>query len=117
MRQPVHRPAGIGLTIACLHFALLAQAVEAGAQVGTVSGRVTDEGGIGIRWANVIIPGAQLGAESDSYGRFFFPRVPEGAYTIRARCVGYEPAERSNVHVKANDKTKVYFVLHAKYSM
>ena len=117
MNPPVHRPGRVGLILACLPILVLAQSARAAIDAAAVSGRVSNEDGIGILYANVLILGAQLGAQSDSNGHFAFPRVPDGTYTMRVHAVGYQSIERPNIHVKANGTTKVNFSMSPKYPM
>src|SRR5437867_1736493 len=81
------------------------------AQTGTMSGRVVDEGGVGLPGANVLLKGSRIGAVADDGGRFHILKVPVGTYTVIARTVGFAPSERAGVRVRANQDTIVEFKL------
>ncbi|HET9683179.1 MAG TPA: SusC/RagA family TonB-linked outer membrane protein [Gemmatimonadaceae bacterium] len=69
----------------------LAFAAPAGAQgVGTVVGRVTDQGTQApVEGVQVLVVGSQRGTQTDAQGRYSIGGVPVGAHDIRARRVGY----------------------------
>jgi len=61
------------------------------AQGGTVRGRVADTAGAPLAAAIVSIEGTGLRVASDVAGGYEIRGVPGGAYTLRARLLGYVP--------------------------
>src|SRR5437762_13740665 len=62
----------------------------AGAQQGTVAGRVTDQANGQPRvGARVTIMGTSLSAQTNAGGRYSLSRVPGGANTVRVSAGGY----------------------------
>ena len=67
----------------------------AGAQQGTVAGRVTDQAnGQPLVGARVTIMGTSLIAQTNAEGRYTLPRVPGGQLTVRATAVGFGAGSR-----------------------
>ncbi|MFQ5825560.1 MAG: carboxypeptidase-like regulatory domain-containing protein, partial [bacterium] len=61
------------------------------AQMGSITGRVTEEGSKSpLPYANVQIVGTNMGAATNMKGDFVIQRVPAGTYTIKASYVGYQ---------------------------
>ena len=59
-----------------------------------IRGRVQDTHGRGIPGAEVFIQGTPWGAAADENGDYAIPSVPEGKYTLIARCMGYRTVYR-----------------------
>ena len=68
MNQQVARMASIALSLAHFVFANTVDASHSDDQSGTIAGKVVDERGIGIQWANVVILNCQRGAQTDRTG-------------------------------------------------
>jgi len=65
-------------------------------------GRVLDEKGEGVPFANVVLfkEGLQLGGTtSDIDGKYEFKRIPTGIYTVRCSYVGFHPHEINAIRV------------------
>jgi|GEM_PF-4045458 len=74
-----------------------------GTLVGTVTDSTTGEPLLG---ALVIVPGTTLGVETDSLGRFEFPRVPIGTYKIKVGVTNYHRMRSyTGVPIHADDTT------------
>lgn len=58
---------------------------------GTIKGKVTDEKGEAIAYAQVIIEGTTMGDAADQNGDYEIKNVPPGTYTLRTRVIGYRP--------------------------
>jgi TonB-linked SusC/RagA family outer membrane protein len=85
---------------------------NAQAQTGRVSGVVTDSATslpiIGVTLTlnpAGVRSGTQLEARSDEAGRYAFPAVNAGTYTLELRRLGYRPLSRANVVVTAGATT------------
>jgi hypothetical protein len=77
---------------------------------GKILGKVTDQRGEGVPYANVIIKGTQLGGRGSAEGSYFITKVPVGKYRVATRAMGYAPSERS-VEVSADQTTVVNFTV------
>jgi outer membrane receptor for ferrienterochelin and colicins len=82
--------------------ALMAIAMPAAAQTGTIAGKVTSVTGTSINGAQVR---ATVGARtvsstlSDQNGDYRLPDIPPGTYTVSARRIGFREASSVNVNV------------------
>ena len=98
-----------------LGVALTVLALPAGAQTGSISGRVT-EAGTGRGIANVgvrAISGlrAVAGAYSDENGVFRIVNVPAGTYTVEARIIGHQLTRVEGVSVGAGATASAAIVM------
>ena len=75
------------------------QAQTTGTITGTVIDSRTKEPLIGV---NVIVIDTNMGASTDSEGRYIIQRVPVGAYRLRFDYIGYEPLLKTDVIVKSS---------------
>ena len=78
-----------------LFFVLLGTIVQAQAQTGTVSGRVTDDRNAGVPGATVLISGTTIGTATNSDGSYILSNVPAGLQTIVVSFVGYTSFSKS----------------------
>jgi len=85
--------------VAALALLVAASSLAAQATTGKVEGTVTDQQGAPITNAQVSIVGTSFGSLTDNKGYYFFNNVPVGTYTLRARFIGYTPAEVHGVRV------------------
>ncbi|MBC8345798.1 MAG: TonB-dependent receptor [Candidatus Marinimicrobia bacterium] len=74
------------------------------AQTGNISGKVTDENGLPLPGANVVVDGTSMGAAAGGDGSFSVTNVPNGTYTVTASVIGYASASES-VTVSDGDAT------------
>lgn len=75
---------------------------------GRLKGKITDETGEGVPFANVIVEkgGTQVGgASTDFDGNYDINPIPPGTYTLKASCVGYNAFIMSGVVIPANKIT------------
>jgi len=87
---------------------LLATCTMAMAQQGRLKGKITDDTGEPVPFANVIIEkgGSQMGgASSDFDGNYDINPIPPGTYTLKASCVGYNAFQVNNIIIPANKIT------------
>lgn len=67
-----------------------------GSFVGTIRGRVTEAGsGRPIAGAQVLVAGTPRGAVTSAGGEYALTGVAAGTHTLRARIIGFQPAERT----------------------
>ncbi|HXI21958.1 MAG TPA: TonB-dependent receptor plug domain-containing protein, partial [Gemmatimonadales bacterium] len=100
----VHRQ---GVLASALLLNLLAVA-PAAAQSGIVEGRVTDSTGGAIPGAVLTVDQTSLHATTTPEGRYVLRGVPTGTRTVRARAIGYTPAQRQ---VEVSGTVTLDFVL------
>lgn len=60
---------------------------------GTVTGRVTDAGGIPLAGASVVITGTGMGVAADNEGRYALRGLRMGSYNLRISFTGYETVD------------------------
>lgn len=83
-------------------------------QLGSISGTVTaTETGTPLVRAGVSLVGTRLIAETDAGGRYVISGVPVGTHRLRARMLGYAPADTSVV-VEEGQEAVVNFQLKAQ---
>lgn len=67
---------------------------------GIITGRIFDaKTKSPLGFANITIPGTNLGAESDSLGNFYVRRVPVGLRRVKAQFIGYIPQIKTDILV------------------
>jgi len=72
------------------------------AQMFNIEGKVTDEKGIPLLGANVILTGTNFGAATDVRGYFKIEKVPAGKYRLKVSSIGYQKIVRA-VELKKRD--------------
>src|SRR2546425_8347869 len=85
---------------AALALLVAASSLAAQATTGKIEGTVTDQQGAPIANAQVTVVGTAFGALTSDKGYYFINNVPVGTYTVRARFIGYTPAEVPSVRVQ-----------------
>ncbi len=75
-----------------------------------IRGKIMNTDGNPIPDAEVIIEGTIWGAAANVKGFFEIKNIPEGKYTLVAKCMGYRPAYKELV-VKENDEVYLNFIL------
>lgn len=83
------------------------------AQTGNIQGTISDENGIYLPGANVMITSLTKGAISDFDGRFTLVDVPEGTYTLKVSYLGYSDIQQE-VTVTSNTTTEVSLYIEPK---
>lgn len=81
---------------------------------GRIEGRVRDTQGTPIMNAQVLIVGTALAAQTNAHGYYTIDKVPEGAITMRAAFVGYQPVEVIHVRVRARQTVTQDFALEKR---
>ena len=81
------------------------------AQTGNIQGTLSDENGIYVPGANVLITDLSKGAISDFDGRFTLIGVPEGNHTLQISYLGYAPIQQ-DVNVTAGETTVINLTMN-----
>ena len=106
-RGPLQVPAwAAALLLGLLSLGTLATSAQA--QTGSITGKITDDSGVGVPYANVILKGTQLGGRANADGKFTILKVPVGTYTMATKMMGYASVEKM-VQVNANQTATVDF--------
>ncbi len=86
-RGPLQVPAwAAALLLGLLSLGTLATSAQA--QTGSITGKITDDSGVGVPYANVILKGTQLGGRANADGKFTILKVPVGTYTMATKMMG-----------------------------
>ncbi len=100
------------LTVACL---IPAEALAQGETTSAIVGEVRDATGAVVAEATVTITNHETGlkreAKTDQAGRFNFPQLKPGPYTVRVEAHGFEPRQDDNVVSSLGQKQTVEFTL------
>nr|WP_299072391.1 TonB-dependent receptor [uncultured Allomuricauda sp.] len=94
-------------------FTLLLAPIFLFAQTGNIQGTISDENGIYLPGANIMITSLAKGAISNFDGRFTIVDIPEGTYTLKVSYLGYSDIEKE-VTINANETTEVSFFIEPK---
>jgi hypothetical protein len=84
--------------------------VRAVPQYGVVDGVVTDTGLVPLKGAEVVIVRTSIRVPTPESGHFQITRVPEGAYILIVRLLGYRPIS-SIVQVPAGDTLRLAYAM------
>jgi len=107
-----------GLVVFSLILAVGSFAVLSAAGLGTVGGQVLDLKGKAVADARVTLQDSEGGhlqtTETNTQGRFWFPSLPEGQYSVRASDPGRVSQWRQNVWVSPGHQTDVTLQLRPK---
>jgi hypothetical protein len=99
-------------TAACL---IPAPALGQGETTSAIVGQVRDSTGASVVGATVMIVNSETGlrrsAKTDDAGRFNFPQLKPGAYSVKAEAQGFEPQQIDNVVASLGQKQTVDFTL------
>lgn len=96
-----------------LLYLLLVLPVILHAQSGNIQGTISDENGIYLPGANVMITSLSKGAISDFDGKFTLVDIPEGTYSLMVSYLGYANLEQE-VLVNANETTEISLFIEPK---
>ena len=104
--------ASLALTVACL---LPAEALAQGETTSAIVGEVRDATNAVVPGATVTITNHETGlkrsAKTDDAGRFNFPQLKPGTYSVRVEARGFEPRQNDNVVAGLGQKQTVDFTL------
>ena len=100
--------------------ALSVQARGQGETTSAIQGQATDMTGAVVPGAAVTVTsrdtGSKRSAKTDEAGRFNFPQLKPGAYTVRVEAQGFQPQEADNVFSGLGQKQTVNFILRVARS-
>ena len=82
------------------------------AQEGVVRGTITDENGIYVPGASVMIEELKKGTVTNFDGEFTLLDIPEGTYELSVKYLGYQTITEE-VEIAANETTSVKLVLNS----
>jgi hypothetical protein len=110
----------LDLILAVIASLLPAKALAQGETTSAIVGEVRDA-------TNAVVPGAivtvtnhetglKRSAHTDDAGRFNFPQLKPGAYSVRAEARGFEPRQNDNVVSGLGQKQRVDFTLNVARS-
>jgi hypothetical protein len=102
------------VALAALGFLLVASV--AGAQSASIRGTVRDASSRPMSNAEVVVEPAGRRARTDSAGHFAFESLEPKQFTVRARRVGYEPAEWT-IDLSKGGRVDIQLVLGARISV
>ncbi len=110
---------GLTLSVFCL-FLFPAQTLAQGETTSAIVGQVTDATSAAIPGATVTITNREIGlqrsAKTDDEGRFDFPQLKPGAYSVRVEAEGFDPQQNDNVFSGLGQKQTVNFTLKVAQS-
>jgi outer membrane receptor for ferrienterochelin and colicin len=109
------RPPGLLLAaLALTALPAVASSPRNAVAAGVITGRVTDESGRPLVWANVVLVGTRWGTSSSADGTYTIPEIPAGAYTVKVTMQGYEEQEIEGVLVGPASRPDLDFHLRQK---
>src|SRR5580700_9419329 len=104
--------AALVLTMACL---LPVDALAQGETTSAIVGEVTDTTNAVVSGATLTVTNHETGlkrsARTDDAGRFNFPQLKPGTYSVKVEALGFEPRENDNVVSGLGQKQTVDFTL------
>ncbi|HET9708238.1 MAG TPA: von Willebrand factor type A domain-containing protein [Gemmatimonadales bacterium] len=89
----------------------VAPPLSAPAGVGRIVGHVRDASGQPLVGAQVVVVGTRFTAVTDRVGTYAIAAVPEGAYSVQARFIGYALLELHGIRVMTDSTTTADFAL------
>ena len=112
------RIANCGLTLVAFCLLLFpAETLAQGETTSAIVGQVTDATNAAIPGATVTITnretGLQRSAKTDDEGRFNFPQLKPGAYSVKVEAEGFDPQQNDNVLSGLGQKQTVNFTLRS----
>ena len=103
------------LVVFFLLFLVTALGLPAFGQEATIVGTVTDATGLVVPNATIIVTHTSTGQarslKTSDAGQYVAPDLNIGNYTVRAEATGFKAAEKKNVVLNVNDRTRIDFVM------
>ena len=79
---------------------------------GKIQGSVSDQNGLPLPGANIMLAGTNRGAAADVNGFYIILNIPPGKYRLTAQMIGFKGSTKTNVIVNSARTTKVNFSLY-----
>src|ERR1700675_219819 len=102
------------------HFLLPAATFSQGETTSAIVGQVSDASGAAVPGATVTVTHKETGlrrsASTDNSGRFNFPQLKPGAYSVKVEVEGFEPLQNDAVSAALGQKQTVDFRLKIAHS-
>ncbi len=98
--------------IALLVLALLANVALFAGTTGKIAGKVKDQNGDPVPFANVLIEGLQQGAQTKENGTYIIINVQPGTYNLICSQMGYQASKTTGVKVNLDETTVVNISLN-----
>src|ERR1700676_1213930 len=99
----------------------LEPAAGQGETTSAIVGRVSDESGAPVPETGVTVTNKETGlkrfAKSDESGRFNFPQLPPGAYSVKVEAAGFDPQQNDKVSAALGQKQSIEFTLKVARAM
>src|SRR6266851_6036680 len=105
----------IFIFVGLFHFLLPEATFSQGETTSAIAGQVIDASGAAVPSATVTVTNKETGlrrsASSDDSGRFNFPQLKPGAYSVKVEAEGFEPQQNDAVSAALGQKQTVDFRL------
>src|SRR5712664_1430671 len=105
----------IFVLVALFHFLLPEAAFSQGETTSAIIGQVSDASGAAVPGATVTVTNKETGlrrsASTDGSGRFNFPQLKPGAYSVKVEAEGFEPQQNDAVSAGLGQKQTVDFIV------
>ena len=92
------------ILISLLMFFLMAFSLFAGT-TGKLAGRVKDDDGNPIPFANIILEGTQIGTQTKENGQFIIINIPPGTYNVLCTQIGYASQKITGMKIYVDETT------------
>src|ERR1700731_139168 len=110
----------IFIFVGLFHFLFPEATFSQGETTSAIVGQVSDASGAAVPSATVTVTNKETGlrrsASTDDSGRFNFPQLKPGAYSVKAEAEGFEPQQNDNVISGLGQKQTVQFTLRVAES-
>ncbi len=108
------RLCGLALLLCAASFLVPGVASAQGSGTGSITGKVTDNDGKPLPFANILILGTAWGGMSNDTGAFVIKNVPVGNYSVKVMHMGYEDQALTDVRVDRGETTTISFKIKQK---
>jgi hypothetical protein len=107
--------------VTCAHFFALESAAGQGETTSAIVGAVSDRTGAPVPGAGVTVKNRETGltrfAKTDDSGRFNFPQLKPGVYSVKVEAAGFEQQQNDNVSAALGQKQTVDFTIKVARAM
>src|SRR6202048_998206 len=105
----------IFIVVGLFHFLLPEVAFSQGETTSAIIGQVSDASGAAVPGATVTVTNKETGlrrsASTDDSGRFNFPQLKPGAYSVKVEAEGFEQMQNAAVSAGLGQKQTVDFIV------